>query len=109
VVAFAARAPARGPLPRAAAPDGDPAADEHWDAADMSCGDLVLELKLRLAALAPGAVLAVRATDAGAVQDLPPWCRLAGHRLEHARGEMYGIRRPGAAAAPADRTTREKE
>jgi tRNA 2-thiouridine synthesizing protein A len=107
VAAFGACAAA--PQPGPPVTDGEPAADERWDAGDMSCGELVLELKLRLTGLAPGSVLAVRATDAGAAQDLPAWCRLAGHRLVLARGEMYWIRRRGAAATPAERTTREKE
>ena len=47
-----------------------------FDAGDMGCGDLVLELRSRLSAIPPGAVLVVRAVDPGAPGDLPAWCRV---------------------------------
>lgn len=55
--------------------------DAEWDAGNMGCGDLVLELRLRLRELRPGAVLRVIALDPGAPEDLPAWCRLTGHQL----------------------------
>ena len=77
------------PEPSAAAPP--PAA--RWDAGDMGCGELVLELRLRLAALAPGDVMHLSARDAGAPEDLPAWCRLTGNDLLAARHPEYFIRR----------------
>jgi tRNA 2-thiouridine synthesizing protein A len=75
----------------------DPAThfDHDWDAGELSCGDLVLRLRFRLKAMAPGEVLRVRALDPGAPQDLPAWCRLTGEVLVHhdARGHYYYIRR----------------
>ncbi|HZN38852.1 MAG TPA: sulfurtransferase TusA family protein [Planctomycetota bacterium] len=62
-----------------------------WDAGDLGCGDLVLELRERLRALPPGAVLAVRAADAAAPVDLPAWCGLCGHTLRHASHPHYLI------------------
>jgi tRNA 2-thiouridine synthesizing protein A len=59
----------------------------------MGCGDLVLELRLRLARLAPGAELRVRAIDPGAPEDIPAWCRLTGHALVEANPPLYRIRR----------------
>jgi tRNA 2-thiouridine synthesizing protein A len=64
-----------GPMPTPAA---------SWDAGDLGCGDLVLELRNRLRELPAGAVLAVRATDPAAPVDLPAWCGLCGHTLRHA-------------------------
>jgi tRNA 2-thiouridine synthesizing protein A len=61
------------------------------DAGDLGCGDLVLELRNRLRALQPGAVLAVRATDPAAPIDLPAWCGLCGHTLRHASHPHYLI------------------
>jgi tRNA 2-thiouridine synthesizing protein A len=72
----------------------EPAAE--WDAGDLGCGDLVLALRARLAALPAGAVLRVRATDPAAPEDLPAWCRMTGHPLVSAAHPIYLIRRKGA-------------
>jgi tRNA 2-thiouridine synthesizing protein A len=55
-------------------------ADAEWDAGDLGCGDLVLDLRRRLKAM-PGGVLRVVARDLGAPQDLPAWCRLTRNEL----------------------------
>ena len=68
-------------------------AEAVWDAGDLGCGDLVLEVRRRLAALPPGAVLRVTATDPGAPLDLPAWCRLTGNALVRAEPPAYWIRR----------------
>lgn len=70
-----------------------PTADAEWDAGDMGCGDLVLELRLRLKAMAPGRVLKVTARDPGAPADLPAWCGMTGHLLLKAQHPEYWIRR----------------
>jgi tRNA 2-thiouridine synthesizing protein A len=62
----------------------------------MACGELVLALRVRLAALPPGAELRVRATDPAAPEDIPAWCRLTGHPLVSADHPTYLIRRKGA-------------
>jgi tRNA 2-thiouridine synthesizing protein A len=67
-----------------------------WDAGDMGCGDLVLALRIRLNALAPGDVIRVRATDPAAPEDIPAWCRLCGHSLVSADHPFYFICRKGA-------------
>jgi tRNA 2-thiouridine synthesizing protein A len=64
-----------------------------WDAGDMGCGDLVLELRRRVRALAAGEVLEVRALDPGAPEDLPAWCGLTGNRLVRAEPPRYWIER----------------
>jgi tRNA 2-thiouridine synthesizing protein A len=67
--------------------------DEVWDAGELACGELVLELKRRLDGMRPGQVLKLVALDAGAPADLPAWCRLTGHTLVSATHPVYYIRR----------------
>jgi len=62
--------------------DADPPHfDEDWDAGDIGCGDLVIRLRFRLKAMQPLQVIRVRATDSGAREDLPAWCRMTGETL----------------------------
>jgi len=65
----------------------------EWDAGDAGCGDLVMELRLRLNAMKPGELLQLTARDPGAREDLPAWCRLTGHELVESRHPTYRIRR----------------
>ena len=67
--------------------------DIAWDAGDIGCGELALELRHRIHALEPGRVLALRATDPGAAQDIPAWCRLSGNTLLEAAHPTYRIRK----------------
>lgn len=68
-------------------------ADAEWDAGDMGCGELVIELSLRVRAMAPRAVLHLVARDPGALEDLPAWCGLTGHTLLAHEHPHYFIRR----------------
>ena len=70
-----------------------PEPDAVWDAGDMSCGDLVLELRLRMKKLEAGHVMALTACDSGAPQDIPAWCRLTHHALIASAHPHYWIRR----------------
>jgi tRNA 2-thiouridine synthesizing protein A len=67
--------------------------DAAWDAGAMGCGELVMELMLRLRALGAGEVLRLTATDPGAPLDIPAWCRLTGNPLLRADPPHYLIRR----------------
>ena len=67
--------------------------DVEWDAGEMGCGDLVLQLRFRLNDMSGGQVLKVTARDSGAPEDMPAWCRLTGHTLLHAAHPEYFIRR----------------
>jgi tRNA 2-thiouridine synthesizing protein A len=69
------------------------AADAQWDAGDLGCGDLVLELRLRMEAMRPGQLLRLTATDPGARADIPAWCRMTGHTLVTEEHPVYQIRR----------------
>lgn len=55
--------------------------DTIYDAGDMGCGELVLELKFRFAEMQGGQMMKLIAYDAGAPEDLPAWCRMTGHSL----------------------------
>lgn len=70
-----------------------PTADDHWDAGEMGCGELILKLKVRVKRLPPAGVLHLRALDAGARADLPAWCRLTGHPLVQEEHPNYWIQR----------------
>lgn len=65
----------------------------EWDAGDMGCGELILELRLRLAPLAPGAVFKLIASDPGVPEDLPAWCGMTGNRLLRATPPEFLIER----------------
>lgn len=67
--------------------------DAQWDAGDMGCGELILELRTRMKALRPGQVLRLVAHDPGAIEDLPAWCRMTGHHLNRAEHPTYFIQR----------------
>lgn len=68
---------------------------EHafWDAGDMGCGDLVLELRMRLRGMSAGQVLRLRATDLGAPEDIPAWCGMTGNKLIKQQDNQYWIQR----------------
>jgi tRNA 2-thiouridine synthesizing protein A len=67
--------------------------DETWDAGDLGCGELVLELRWRLERLAPDEVIRIIALDPGAPVDIPAWCRMTGHALLEQEHPVYLIRR----------------
>jgi tRNA 2-thiouridine synthesizing protein A len=67
-----------------------------WDAGDLACGELILELRLRMRRLDSGQVLRLTACDPGAPADIPAWCRMTGNallRIDPA-AHLYFIQRP---------------
>ena len=73
-----------------------PQHDAAWNAGDTGCGELVLELRMRMLELPAGGVLWLVARDPGAIEDLPAWCKMTGHTLVHMDHPDYWIRRrPG--------------
>jgi tRNA 2-thiouridine synthesizing protein A len=66
-----------------------------WDAGDMACGELVMQLRIRMAQRSAGEILRVTAHDPAAPEDLPAWCRLCGHTLVAMNHPYYWIRRKG--------------
>lgn len=55
------------------------------DARNLLCPLPVIRTQDRVAALAPGDLLEVVASDPGALQDIPAWCRINGHRVVETR------------------------
>jgi tRNA 2-thiouridine synthesizing protein A len=66
-------------------------ADLELDARDLLCPMPVLKARKALQGLAPGRVLAVRATDPAARKDFPAFCAATGHTLLEARDEPDGV------------------
>lgn len=68
-------------------------AEASWDAGELGCGELVLELRRRLAAISPGNTFRLLAHDPAAREDLPAWCRMTGHTLVRAAHPEYLLKR----------------
>ena len=66
-----------------------------FDAGDMGCGELVMQLRIQLQKLPPNSTLHVIAHDPAAPEDLPAWCRLTGHALTAMSHPHYTIQRKG--------------
>ena len=64
----------------------------RWDAGNLGCGELVFELRGRLAGSSPGSLFELIANDPGATEDLPSWCRMTGHTLVASEHPRYLIR-----------------
>jgi len=77
----------------AAVPPPTPPPSVAWDAGDLGCGDLVLELRMRMRELPIGTVLELTASDPGAPEDLPAWCRMTGQKLLASKHPHYRIRK----------------
>lgn len=58
-----------------------PLAHRHLDAGQTACGELLVLLHLQLRVMREDEVLHVVGYDRGAIQDIPAWCRMTGHRL----------------------------
>jgi len=62
------------------------------DARYLLCPLPVIRTQERVASLSQGDILEVRATDPGALQDIPAWCRIHGHELLESHREDQEIR-----------------
>lgn len=80
-------------MPKKSTGTGTEAGEAFYDAGDLACGELLIELRRRILALRPGEVLQVRATDPAAPLDIPAWCWTTGHGLEREKHPRYWIRR----------------
>lgn len=70
-----------------------PEADHVLDGGHRACGELLIELKMTLDALAEGRVLKLVSQDPGARVDLPVWCQMTRHTLLWSDNDTYYIRR----------------
>ena len=53
------------------------------DARRLLCPMPVIRTQDKVAKLQPGDQLSVTCTDPGALQDIPAWCRINGHKIIH--------------------------
>jgi tRNA 2-thiouridine synthesizing protein A len=74
-----------------------PQCDHELDVRGLQCPLPVLKARKRLKAMAPGAILALEATDPASVIDVPHFCAEAGYDLvEHSQAggvHRFRIRR----------------
>jgi len=88
-----------------------------FDGGDLDCGSgLALLIRENMLAVPMGEVLEMVSREPTVADDLPPWCRLSGHRflgsLPGPSGARYFLRRglaPGAADAQAERDALEED
>ncbi len=57
----------------------------HLDARRILCPLPVIRTQDRIKQLAVGDILEVTCTDPGALNDIPAWCRINGHRVVNTR------------------------
>jgi len=76
-----------------AVPPPTPPPPVAWDAGDLGCGDLVLELRMRFRELPLHTVFELTARDPGAPEDIPAWCRMTGQKLLSGTHPHYRIRK----------------
>ncbi len=57
------------------------------DARRLLCPMPVIRTQNKVKELAPGDTLEIVCTDPGALNDIPAWCRINGHRLLDSRRE----------------------
>ncbi len=63
----------------------------EWDAGEMGCGEVLIQLRLRMRPLARGDVFRLLSRDIAAPVELPAWCRVTGRRLVRAEHPEYWI------------------
>ncbi len=64
--------------------------DHTLDTKGLNCPMPVLKARRAMKGLAPGEVLAIEATDPGAVEDLAHFCEATGHQMLD-QGEADGV------------------
>lgn len=66
---------------------------EFIDARRLLCPMPVIRVQDRVKVLEPGIEVEVVSSDPGALNDIPAWCRINGHRLVDARvaGDEYVV------------------
>lgn len=77
------------------------------DARGLLCPLPVIRVQDRVAALLPGDRLEAVCSDPGALNDIPAWCRLNGHRVVSAHETGYNVIvvvEVGGASQPEERS-----
>ncbi|MBU0754934.1 MAG: sulfurtransferase TusA family protein [Planctomycetes bacterium] len=62
---------------------------EVFDALDLGCGQLLLDLLMFIRPLEAGTVILLASRDIASPLEIPAWCRLTGNRLIEARPPYY--------------------
>ena len=70
-----------------------PLIDATWDAGDLGCGEILILLRARMAALPSGGLLQLTARDPAAPVDLPAWSRMTGHAIRSSAPPVFLIQR----------------
>ena len=72
-------------------------ADVVYDAGPTGCGELIMNLFMKMKKMDKDQVIEVKSYDPGAREDIPAWCRLQGHtllkRLDQGKNSVYYIRK----------------
>ncbi|HEY8365103.1 MAG TPA: sulfurtransferase TusA family protein [Haloplasmataceae bacterium] len=55
--------------------------EEVFDAGKINCNELIKNIYIRMSNLRSGQILEVISYDLGAIEDIPAWCRMQGHKL----------------------------
>ena len=63
----------------------------EWDAGEMGCGEVLIQLKLRFRPLQAGEVFRLITRDIAAPLEIPAWCRVTKRQLLHAEHPEYWI------------------
>lgn len=71
----------------------NPIPEAIFDAGDMGCGELVMQLRIRMQAIPPDGKIEVIAHDPAGPEDIPAWCRMTGHTLKSMNHPQYIIQR----------------
>ncbi|WHY83763.1 sulfurtransferase TusA family protein [Siminovitchia fortis] len=68
-----------------------------YDAGPTGCGELIMNLFIKMKKMDKDQVIEVKSYDPGAREDIPAWCRLQGHtllkRLDQGKNSVYYIRK----------------
>jgi len=67
--------------------------DDVFDALELGCGQMLLDLNLFFRPFAAGSKILLATRDVGSKLEIPAWCRLTGNRLVEAAHPYYLIER----------------
>ena len=67
--------------------------DAEWDAGEMGCGEVLIQLRFKMAELESGQVFKLTTRDSGAPEEMPAWCRMTGHILVESLPPFFLIRK----------------
>ena len=71
--------------------DAGQTALQTLDARNLLCPMPVIRVQDRVVGMQPGERLETVATDPGALQDIPAWCRINGHKVIETRCGDYEV------------------